>query len=251
MSVSQQQIPIPGAEAFDRPQQTALSIIERAIMDPNLSADKLSVLLDVQLRYEANEARKKFEAAFEQFKRQAPEIFKSKHVSFPTSGGGRTDYHHAELHIITPIIAEALLAVGISHFWRTSDVNGKTTVTCILKGFGHTEEAATLSGPADTSGGKNNIQAIGSTVSYLERYTLLAATGIAAKGQDDDGKTEGMTETAIAEYCTSIKDSSSFDEAKARFAAAWNASKSVNDLNAQSRFQAVYETRKKELRGQK
>jgi len=42
------------------------------------------------------------------------------------------------------------------------------------------------SGP-DQSGKKNNIQAIGSTTTYLQRYTLLAATGLATKEQDNDG----------------------------------------------------------------
>ena len=45
--------------------------------------------------------------------------------------------------------------------------------------------------PLDTSGGKNNIQAMGSAVSYLERYTLLAITGLSTKEMDDDGRGAG------------------------------------------------------------
>jgi len=41
------------------------------------------------------------------------------------------------------------------------------------------------------SGNKNPIQAIASTVSYLERYTLLAITGLTTKDMDDDGKNAG------------------------------------------------------------
>jgi hypothetical protein len=37
------------------------------------------------------------------------------------------------------------------------------------------------------SGSKNAIQAIGSAVTYLQRYTLLSATGLAAKNGDNDG----------------------------------------------------------------
>ena len=44
-----------------------------------------------------------------------------------------------------------------------------------------------MSASADTSGSKNSIQAIGSTVSYLERYTLYAILGLASADQDDDG----------------------------------------------------------------
>jgi hypothetical protein len=111
-----------------------------------------------------------------------------------------------------------LQSVGIVQTWRSTDLNGKTTVTCILEGFGHTKEGSTLSGPADTSGGKNSIQAIGSTSTYLQRYTLLMTCGIVARGTDDDGKTEGMSEDAIADYAIQMQDDSNFDDLKKHFA---------------------------------
>ena len=46
----------------------------------------------------------------------------------------------------------------------------------------------------DDSGGKNPIQSIGSTITYLERYTILALTGLATKEQDDDGKSANQTQ---------------------------------------------------------
>lgn len=220
-----------------------LSLVERAVLDPNFDAAKLQVLLDVQLKWEANEARKKFEEAFESFKRSAPEILKTKHVS-----AGQAQYTHAELDKITPILTDALLAVGITHQWRTSFADGKpVTVTCLLKGYGHTEEAATLCGPPDTSGSKNNIQAIGSTVTYLERYTLLAACGIAAKGTDNDGKTEGMPEDAVTDYMVQMKDASHMEELKKSFGEAYSKAKKLGDNQARDRFVAVYEARKREL----
>jgi hypothetical protein len=45
-----------------------------------------------------------------------------------------------------------------------------------------------LSGEPDASGQKNKIQQVGSTVTYLQRYTLLALTGLATHDQDDDGR---------------------------------------------------------------
>ena len=47
-------------------------------------------------------------------------------------------------------------------------------------------ESTTLSGPPDTTGSKNDLQSIGSTISYLQRYTLLALTGLATFDMDDD-----------------------------------------------------------------
>lgn len=42
----------------------------------------------------------------------------------------------------------------------------------------------------DESGNKNSIQSIGSTVTYLQRYTLKAGLGLAAASDDDGGKAD-------------------------------------------------------------
>jgi len=57
--------------------------------------------------------------------------------------------------------------------------------------MGHSE-SVTLQSATDDSGKKNNIQALGSAITYLQRYTLLSITGLATEDQDDDGKTTGV-----------------------------------------------------------
>lgn len=243
-----EQVVIQGMEALVPVKTpTPMHLIEMAI-SKGADANQLAVLMDLQLRWEANEAKKAFEAAFEKFKANAPEIVKTKHVSFANRTGDKTDYYHAELDKITDILDESLRAFGIIKTWKTSDANGRTTVTCILKGFGHTEEGSTLSGPSDTSGGKNNIQAIGSTVTYLQRYTLLTTCGLAAKGADDDGKTDGLPEDTIMDYCIQMRDASNVDDLKKSFKECYQKSKDSKDDDAQARFIKVYETRKKDFR---
>jgi hypothetical protein len=232
--------------AIQPTQPTPMSLIQMAV-SKGADANQLAVLMDLQLRWEANESKKAFEDAFSKFKANAPTIIKTKKVSFANSKGDKTEYNHAELDKITDILDEALRGYGIIKTWKTSDANGRTTVTCILKGYGHTEEGSTLSGPSDTSGGKNNIQAIGSTVTYLQRYTLLTTCGIAATSKDDDGKTEGMSEEAITDYCIQMQDCSSMAELQKSFAEAYQKSKDAKDPEAQQRFIKVKETRKKEL----
>ena len=46
-----------------------------------------------------------------------------------------------------------------------------------------------MSAPADTSSQKNSIQAIASTVTYLQRYTANALLGLAAVDMDTDSRT--------------------------------------------------------------
>lgn len=151
----------------------------------------LAKLMDLQERWEANEARKGFVSALSAFKANPPTIAKNKHVKFTTTKGV-TEYDHATLDQVASVIGAALSLHGLSHRWETEQGDGgRIRVTCILQHvMGHSERV-TLQASPDESGGKNNIQAVGSTVSYLQRYTLLAATGLAASDQDDDAVTPG------------------------------------------------------------
>jgi hypothetical protein len=81
-------------------------------------------------------------------------------------------------------------------------------VTCILSKGGYREENS-LPGPADTSGSKNPIQAIGSAVTYLERYTLKAALGLSATDDDDaiEANVTQLTDEQATEITNAIEAS--------------------------------------------
>lgn len=166
---------------------TPMQMLKIAV-DQNADLDKLEKLMDMQERWEANEARKAFVSAMNAFKKKPPTLTKNNHVSYEIKGGGTTEYDHATLDQVSNVIGEALSKQGISHRWQTDQLDqGIIKVTCVLThDLGHSESTALQSGP-DASGGKNSIQAIGSTVTYLQRYTLLAATGMAVQNQDNDG----------------------------------------------------------------
>lgn len=94
--------------------------------------------------------------------------------------------------VVDPVIAKH----GLRYRFRT-DQTDRITVTCVLSHKdGHSEENS-LAGPADNSGSKNAIQAIGSTLTYLQRYTLIQALGLAAS-DDDDGRSHGKSEDDLA-----------------------------------------------------
>ncbi len=154
----------------------------QAAMDRGADLDKLQQLMDLQQRWEASEARKAFVAAMTAFKANPPDIIKTKLVSY-----GNTSYKHATLADVCAAAIQGLAQVGISHRWDV-DQSDRITVTCVLTHeLGHSERVS-MTAPADTSGQKNPIQAIASAVSYLQRYTLLSITGLAARDQDDDGQ---------------------------------------------------------------
>ena len=174
------------AESVEEHGSVALMrLIERAAVSADFDVAKLEKLLDVKERWERNEARKAYVVALTAFKKAPPAVTKNKTVSFG-SGDRGTSYDHATLDQVVGVIAPALSAHGLTHGWSASQSETVVSVTCILTHeMGHSE-SVTLSAPADNSGSKNPIQAIASAVTYLERYTLLAITGLATMDQDDD-----------------------------------------------------------------
>lgn len=153
--------------------------------------DRLERLMALQERWEANEARKAFVAAMAAFKGEPMTITKDKHVSFQTQKG-LTEYDHATLGNVVRTVVAGLARHGLSHGWQTERMDGgRVKVICtITHCLGHSESIA-LDAPLDDSGGKNNIQSLGSAITYLQRYTLLSITGLATEDQDDDGKGAG------------------------------------------------------------
>lgn len=150
--------------------------------------EKLRQLMDLRDRFEATEARKSYVDAMSAFKAEPAKILKTKKVDIP--GGAK--FAHATLADVCDGVVANLSKHGLSHnFALTQMDNGWVEVTCVITHRGGHSERTTLRAPPDDSGKKNSIQQIASTVSYLERYTLVAALGLAAKDMDDDGRGAG------------------------------------------------------------
>ena len=183
---------------------TPATLLQMAV-EQGADIDKLEKLMALQERYETNEARKAYTVALSAFKASAPVLTKNKLVSFDTSKG-KTEYKHATLDNVADILGKALSEHGLSFTWKTSQgEGGQITVTCILTHImGHSESTALSSSP-DASGGKNNIQAVGSTITYLERYTLRAITGTAEAESDDDGKASEPVELITDEQVLTLE----------------------------------------------
>lgn len=159
-------------------------VMERLLeaVQSGLSIEMLEKFMALSERQEKREAEKAFHRAFAAFKADPPQIVKDKLVSF-----SNTKYKHATLGAVVSGIIGGMSKHGLSHRWDIEQDGATITVTCfITHELGHTEKTS-MSAGADVSGGKNAIQAIASTVHYLERYTIQAATGIAVLENDDDG----------------------------------------------------------------
>lgn len=192
--VQQPQIPAIRHENVTPPMLVSIALQQGA------DIDKLSQLMDLAMKWEANEARKSYHLAMSEFKAQDLGIEKDKRVYFKGKDGKPdTEFFHATLGNVVATITPALGKHQLSHSWDVKREGDRVYVTCRLShAMGHSE-SITMDGPLDTTGSKNNIQSLGSTVTYLERYTLLAITGLATRDQDNDGA-EGTG--PVVEYVT-------------------------------------------------
>jgi hypothetical protein len=173
-----------------------ISIIERAARDPAVDIDKFERLMLMKERVDRQHAVQAFNDAISAAKGAIGPIVKNRTVDF-TSAKGRTNYRHEDLAAITLVIDPVLKRHGLAYRFRSAQSNGKLSVTCILSHVrGHSEET-TLETAEDHSGNKNTTQAIGSAATYLQRYTLKLALGLAAS-QDDDGRAAGSLEDETA-----------------------------------------------------
>jgi hypothetical protein len=228
-----------------RPQITPLELIERASAS-GASIEVPQQLFELKLRVEADEARKAYDAAMAAFKSHPPRITKNKEVAF-----GTTKYSHATLDHVTDVLTSALSHVGISHRFEVAQTGENVSVSCILRHAAGHSERTMLSGPIDKSGSKNAIQSIGSAVTYLQRYTLLAAVGMAAGGQDDDGASAGpkaeMAEQQYAAAMDAIEGSRTVDELRAAYKQAFKAAEDARDTDAMKAFTKSKDAKKQEL----
>jgi hypothetical protein len=173
-----------------QPQDTASRLIEVALTS-GADIDKLERLLVMQQTWEAGQARKAFFQALSGFQSNLPPIKKTKEASFPTRTGQMT-YSYASLDDIAEAIRFSLKEYGLSYrFEQKFEPGGYIWVKCIVSHKdGHSEECS-MPAMADTSGQKNIIQQIASSITYLRRYTLTGALGIATTDQDLDGADVG------------------------------------------------------------
>jgi hypothetical protein len=172
-----QQIAAPSADAGPMtPMQMAYHLIQNGA---DLGAVKEMLAMSKELAADA--ARRAFEEAVAAAKAEIQPVTRN--------AKGHNDKRYADFAAYAKAVDPIISKHGLSYRFRTTQTE-KISVTCILAHkAGHFEEN-TLSGPADSSGSKNAIQAIGSTLTYLQRYSLIQALGLAASN-DDDGKAAG------------------------------------------------------------
>ena len=173
----------------------ALTLIDKAI-EKNIDVDKFAKLVDIVKMLENEKAKQSFYEALSNFQGEVPPI---KKLSRADMGYGKPKYNYAEFGEIVTTIQEPLKRHGLSYHFEIGNepivIKGEKgediiveyiSVTCTVAHKGGYEKTTTMSVQKDAGAGKSNVQAVGSTITYLKRYTLLALLGIGTADPDDD-----------------------------------------------------------------
>lgn len=170
--------PAPAANEFHSPAALMMQAAQSG-----MSPETIEKMMDLQLRFEAEQARRAFVDDFSKFAAERPSVYKNKEVKF-----GNTRYNHATLDNLVDTVGPVAAKYGFSHSWDTRQEGKRVVVTCTLRHrLGHSE-SVTMEADFDSSGQKNSIQQMASAFTYLRRYTYEAVTGVATSDEyDDDG----------------------------------------------------------------
>lgn len=178
--------------------QPMVAMIERVVMDPDIPIEKLERMLDLKERHDAQSAKAAFAEAFATASEQFPDI--------PLNGKGHNGKKYALLKDITRLTRPILSAHGLALTFSI-DTGDRIKVTAeLMHKSGHTKSTS-IDLPADNSGSKNAVQAVGSSQTYGQRYTAQAILGLSlGDDTEDDGGAAGGNQTVSAEQFITLRD---------------------------------------------
>lgn len=189
-----------------------LGAIMQAASNPEIDADKVERLMGMYRSIRAEEAKRAYLAALPDLQADLPVINQNGQIEIKERNGERViqSTRYAKWEDINEAIQPALRKHGFGLSFRLSVApDGKQNVTAVLShNEGHQEET-TITLMHDSTGSKNSVQAVGSTISYGQRYTARALLNFQSRARDDrddDGRAAGGVETISEDQELALRD---------------------------------------------
>lgn len=206
-----------GAVAVAGESATILQIIQQVAMSPTADIDKMERLMAMHERFQAQQAKQQYDEAMSRMQEELPVIGERGGIR---DKSGRIQSTYALWEDINEMIKPVLARHGFALSFRTPRNERGIEVEGVLSHRGGHRETTSLVLPADTTGSKNGVQAVASSVSYGKRYTAGALLNFTTTGEDDDGNgavvTPRVTSVQAAQLAELLDKCS--DKAKAAFA---------------------------------
>jgi hypothetical protein len=172
---------------------TGMAMFERLAADPSVDVGKLERLIDMQKDILHHTAEAAFNAAFAVMQTEIPEIEEKGRVTDRYTYATNEDIQET----LRPILGRHGFSLTFRSEYPTPDAIKVIGILMHRDGFSRSSEFVAS---ADTSGSKNAVQALGSTLSYGHRYTTRDLLNITSRAggeevisltRDDDGVASG------------------------------------------------------------
>jgi hypothetical protein len=172
----------------------------RLIADPNIGADKLEILLKMQREIIETQQREAFHEDFIALAAELPQVERKGRVDLMAKDGRRLGgYQYARWEDMDSALRPIWTKHGFGITFSTFNRDGQTVVCGKLLHKGGHFETAELPLHPDKGPGRNDMQAMGSGVSYTKRYLAELLLNIVRKGLDDDGIKSGLERISAQE----------------------------------------------------
>lgn len=167
-----------------------LTAIVTLAKDPAMDVAKLSALLEMQERMEDRQAERSFIAAFARLSADPPRVKKNGTIDLGKGKAIAFARWEDIDKVIRPLLEREGFSLSFDSAQRPGDGGGLVVTGTLMHAAGHSRTAS-MPLPLDAGPGRNNLQAMGSTLSYGKRYCAEMLLNIVREGEDDDGKFGG------------------------------------------------------------
>lgn len=224
---------------------TILQVIQRAAADPQCDIEKMERLMQMHERFQSRQAEQQYAEALAAMQQELPSIAER--------GDAANRYTYALWEDINEALKPILAKHGFALSFRIPRNDKGVEVEGVLSHrAGHSERTSILL-PADTSGNKNAVQAVASSVSYGKRYTAGALLNFTTHGEDDDAfsavQQPALDQQVVIDILERIDEAKDKDELSAIWKAAVGVLRSAGDTAGYERVKAAATERGKVLEG--
>ncbi len=164
------------------------AMVERLATNPDVDADKLEKLVDIQMRIMDRNAEAEFAGAMSAVQAELPTIVKDAENTHTRSRYARLD---AIARVLRPIYTRHGFSLSFAE--GVTSREGYVRIECVLRHRAGHSEPGHVDLPLDDKGasGKTNktpVHATGSTFAYGQRYLTLLVFNVTTGDEDDDGQ---------------------------------------------------------------
>ncbi|MDS1045228.1 ERF family protein [Pseudomonas aeruginosa] len=225
---------------------TVLQVIQKAASDPSCDIEKLERLMAMHERMQAKQAEQQYTEALAAMQQELPAIAER--------GDADGRYSYALWEDINERLKPILAKHGFALTFRTPRNEKGVEVEGVLSHRGGHSERTSMLLPADTSGNKNAVQAVASSVSYGKRYTAGALLNYTTHGEDDDAfsavsQQPALDQRVVIDILERIDEAKDKDELAAIWKAAVGVLRAAGDTTGYERVKAAAAERGKALEG--